>query len=357
MNHQRALPGAADVARMLAADMSGLVVELLPAARRQGREAVVGSVHGEQGASLSICLDGARAGLWADFSGGGGGDALDLVAAVLFAGDKGAAWRWALRRLGYTPPGEASGPHASPAPQRHPSPAQDRSALDAEAAARRRKALALFLGAAPLSGDCPASRYLDARGIALRELGRIPRALRFHPSCWCAEAGAPLPAMLGAISDANGQHVATHRTYLQSYAGAWRKAPLTNAKKVLGSFAGGFIPLWRGQSGKPMRGASPGEHLVVAEGIESGLSCALLAPELRVIAAVSVANLARLELPSTIQRITLAADGDAPDSPAALALARAADRFAAEGRSVFIARWEGGDANDALNATKAGTDE
>lgn len=345
------------MARMLAADMPSLVAELLPAARRHGREMVVGSVHGEVGSSLSICIAGARAGLWADFAGGASGDALDLAAAVLFGGDKSAAWRWGLRRLGYAPPGEARDATApvTRVPARAPSP--DHSALDAEAAAKRRKALALFLEAAPLTGDCPASRYLAGRGIALRELGRIPRALRFHSRCWCTEVRAPLPAMLAAITDAEGQHIATHRTYLHQDASAWRKPPLANAKKVLGGFAGGFIPIWRGSSGKPMRAAPHGEHLVVAEGIESGLSCAVLAPELRVITAVSVSNLTRLDLPETITRLTLAADDDAPESVAAAVLHRAAERFVAQGREVAIARWESGDANDALNAMPGNADE
>jgi hypothetical protein len=353
VNPQRALPGAADVARMLAADMPSLVAELLPAARRHGREMVVGSIYGEVGTSLSVCVAGARAGLWADFAGGASGDALDLAAAVLFGGDRGLSWRWGLRKLGYAPPGEAGGATAPVAP----APSQDRSALDAEMAAKRRKALALFLEAMPLTGDCPASLYLAGRGIALRELGRIPRALRFHPRCWCAEIGTPLPAMLASIIDADGQHIAVHRTFLVREEGAWRKAGLANAKKVLGAFAAGHIPLWRGSSGKPLRAAAHGEHLVVAEGIESGLSCAVLAPEMRVIAAVSVSNLSRLDLPDTITRLTLAADGDAPESAAAIALARAAERFVAQGREVFIAQWEGGDANDALNAAKDSVDE
>lgn len=348
------VPGAADVARMLAADMPGLVAELLPAARRHGREAVVGSIHGEAGGSLSICLAGPRAGIWADFAAGTGGDALDLVAAVLFRGDKSAAWRWGLRRLGYTPPGEATGGNPPPPPPPPPGPAPARAAMDAEAMARRRQALALFIEAAPLTGTCPASRYLEARGIALAELGRIPRALRFHPRCWCSELRAPLPALVAAIIGADGEHLATHRVYLAEDAGTWRKAPLRDAKKALGSFAGGFIPLWRGASGKPLSAAEDGAAVVVAEGIETGLSVALVAPELRVLAAVSLSNLARLALPEAVRIVTIAADNDAPDSPAAAALARAVERFAAERREVRIARSPTGkDFNDAIAATAA----
>ena len=54
---------------------------------------------------------------------------------------------------------------------------------------RRRKALALFIEAAPLTGACPASLYLAARGIDLAELGRIPARCASTPG-----AGVPKPA-------------------------------------------------------------------------------------------------------------------------------------------------------------------
>lgn len=356
MTQRPPLPGAGDVARMLAADMAGLVAELLPAARRHGREMVVGSLAGEAGSSLSICIAGARQGVWADFAAGQGGDALDLVAAVRFRCDKAAAWRWGLRRLGYAAPGEARDAKApSPAPL-PPTPSPARAAQEREAQQRRRKAQALFLAAAPLTGACPASLYLSERGLPLSELGRIPRALRFHPRCWCAEAGGERPAMVAAITDGEGQHLATHRTWIaQDGKGAWRKAPLRDAKKVLGGFAGGFIPVWRGATGQPMRKAPQGEPVVMAEGIETALSIALAAPEYRVIAAVSLANMGRVLLPAHIGEVIVAADNDAPDSPASIALERALAHLGAEGRTVRVARSPiGNDFNDALTAPSGG---
>lgn len=341
---------AKDLARALAARAAALAAELLPGGHRAGPEWVAGGIGGGKGRSLSMRLHGDRAGVWADFASGEAGDALDLVRLSLFAGDHARAMEWARGWLGL---GDDRMAASAPPIRRAPAPASP--APDLEAAKNRKRALALFLEGAPLTGTCPASSYLEGRAIRLAELGRLPGALRFHPACWCAETGGPLPAMLAAVLDAQGGHLATHRTYLRQDSGAWRKASLANAKKVLGGFAGGFIPLWRGQSGKPLRDAPQGEHLVVAEGIESGLSCALLAPELRTIAAVSVANLARLALPATVTRITIATDGDAPGSPAAAALARAVEHFTAEGRWVLIACWDDGDANDALNAAEANT--
>ena len=56
---------------------------LLPAGIRSGREWCVGSVQGERGESLKVCIQGAKAGTWCDFAAGGdGGDLIDLWLAV-----------------------------------------------------------------------------------------------------------------------------------------------------------------------------------------------------------------------------------------------------------------------------------
>ena len=74
-----------------------LICELLPV--RMSSTAAVGSVNNEAGQSLRVYLRGARRGHWCDFATGEHGDALDLVAAVLFSGDLGAGYRWALEWL------------------------------------------------------------------------------------------------------------------------------------------------------------------------------------------------------------------------------------------------------------------
>jgi phage/plasmid primase-like uncharacterized protein len=200
----------------------------------------------------------------------------------------------------------------------------------------------------------PVDLYLAGRGIALAELGRAPRALRWHPEVWNQEKRGPLPAMLAAITDGAGVHVATHRTYLARDAdGGWQKAALADAKKTLGSYAGGFIPLWRGASMKPLRDAPEGEAVAIAEGIETALSVALACPELRVLAAVALANMARVTLPPAVAEVILCADNDADNAKAGALLERAADRFLAEGRAVRIARPPvGKDFNDTLRSER-----
>lgn len=57
---------------------------LLPNGKLEGRDWCVGSVAGEAGHSLKVCVMGAKAGVWADFAAGGdeGGDLIDLWMAV-----------------------------------------------------------------------------------------------------------------------------------------------------------------------------------------------------------------------------------------------------------------------------------
>ncbi len=324
-------PAAGEIAGMLARQAPALAAELLPAGKREGSEWRVGSLAGEPGRSLSIHLFGTRAGVWSDFASGDAGDALDLVAAVLFCGDKRLALAWARRRLGL-----GDGP--APVPQRQAPPAPAPAVIDAEAEARRGAALRIFLAAQTTLSGTPAASYLAARGIDLAELGRQPRSLRFAPSLSNRESGQHWPAMVAAVTNGAGEHVATHRTWLAKDAGGiWRKAPLRDPKMSLGKVSGGCIRLWRGGTGKPLALAPDGESVVIAEGIETALSVVIACPELRVLSAVSLPNMARVVLPQTVRTVILCADNDGPNESAARGLQRAVDHFAAEGRIVKVA--------------------
>ena len=339
---------ARDITQRLSRLAPALVAELLPHGKRDGAEWRCGSLAGEPGQSLAVRLFGPRAGVWSDFASGEAGDALDLVAAVKCSGSLRDAMAWATAWLGM-PAQERAAPPQAPSRRAAPAPLTD----DQEE--RRRKALALFLAGREGLAGSPVAAYLAGRGIDLAELGRAPRALRFHPDAWCAEAGRGLPAMLAAITNGQGQHVATHRTWLApDDRGGWGKAKLRDAKKSLGSYAGGFIPLWRGASEKPLREAPIGETVAIAEGIETALSVAIACPELRILAAVSLGNMARIALPTAVQTVIICADNDGPENAsAARALQEAVSRFRSEGRAVRIARPPvGKDFNDTLLAEK-----
>lgn len=73
---------AADLAELLARRAEDVAGMLLPNGKRQGREWCVGSLGGEAGESLKVCIAGGKAGVWSDFSTGDAGDLIDLWAGV-----------------------------------------------------------------------------------------------------------------------------------------------------------------------------------------------------------------------------------------------------------------------------------
>ena len=336
-----------EIAEALARQALSLVQELLPAGQREGHEWKCGSVAGERGRSLSVHLTGSRAGVWADFSSDERGDALDLVAAVLYGGEVKPAIAWARRWLGLD---------GGPVPEgrrRAPPAAEDSDGLEEEGK-RSAIALRIFLEARQSLGGTPAAAYLARRGIDLAELGRQPRALRCHLDLFNRESGRRWPALVAAVSNAAGDHVATHRTWLAQRDGRWGKAPLRDAKMSIGAVRGGCIRLWRGASGKALKDAPAGEAVAIAEGIETALSVAIACPELRVLAAVSLANMAAVALPPAIGRVILCADNDPGNDKAAEQLQRAIAAHQAAGRDVHVAMPEvaGADWNDILQGVE-----
>lgn len=245
-----------------------------------------------------------------------------------------------------------------PPPPRAPSPEQ----IEAEER-RRRYALAIFLEAEERLRGTPVAAYLAGRGIDLDRLGRQPRALRFHPALKAEEIGVELPAMVAAITDGDGNHVATHRTWLVERDGRWRKAspPLENAKKTIGRPQGGCIHLWRGASGRRFREAPEGDVVAIGEGIETSLSVAIACPELRVIAAGALGWMAGIALPTAIRTVIICADNDTGKPrteqqrrQAEAQFQRVVAHFQGEGREVRVAMPDipGADWNDVLQGVE-----
>jgi len=70
-----------DIAHKLAQNAQATVTYLLGSGgKMQGRECLYGDISGNAGQSLSICMNGDKAGIWADFATGDKGDLLDLWA-------------------------------------------------------------------------------------------------------------------------------------------------------------------------------------------------------------------------------------------------------------------------------------
>jgi putative DNA primase/helicase len=188
----------------------------------------------------------------------------------------------------------------------------------------------------------PVVRYLAGRGITIP----LPPPLRWAPRC-CHPSGIYLPAMIAAIVDVDGRLIGVHRTYLRSDGSG--KAEVEPAKAMLGRAAGGAVRL-----------GEPGETLLIAEGLETGLSV-MQATSQPVWAAVSTSGLGGLALPPGVYNIVILADHDANGSGERAAQTAAA-RWLVEGRRVRIAipPEPGTDFNDVLSGracariTKAG---
>jgi hypothetical protein len=275
-----------------------ICMNLLP----NGREACgyweVGSIEGEPGQSLKVNLRGSTVGLWTDFAAPPGapdrqGNILQLVAAVRFSHNVGHACQWLRSFLGL----DNMDPNRLAAEKARATRAAAKRQDDHERKLERnrRKAHELFLGALPYPGT-PAETYLKGRAIDFAGHGlEPPGAIRFRANVYCAETRGDLPAMLAPIVGLDGRHRGTHRTYLQADGSG--KALLAEAKKSLGKFQGGFIPLWKGKHQCSMQHLPPGTPIYVSEGIEDGLSAVLAKPEIRCIAGVSLSNIGGLELP------------------------------------------------------------
>ena len=316
--------------------------------------------------SFVIYLAGPKSGRWADYATGEHGDLIDLIRLSLGC-NASDALREARSYLGlaYDSPEDVERRRAAAArAKRLAAEAREKGREQAER--RRKGAVALWLsGQAQIKGT-PVEYYLrDVRGIDLAQLGRQPGALRYHPAVryrhldrktgevWDCE----MPAMLAMVNDGQGKSVACHRTWLALRKdGRWDKAPVPKSKKVIGDYAGGSIHLWRGigPSGgrnKPLADAPPGSHVFISEGIEDALSCAILMPAARVIAAISLSNFGGVALPDNVSTVTLIADRD-PGEDAQEALARAIAAHQRAGRQVRV--WQnqdgGKDLNDALRA-------
>lgn len=357
MSHLLAI---SDVVQLLAARAPQLAAELLPRGRREGAEWVEARRKaGGLGDSLRVHLTGPKAGIWSHFASGRAGDALDLVAYLATGDDKGRAVAWAKTWLGLGAGDLATLDRQRQAADQARETARDQAAAVADA--KRRKAAGLFLSGQEKLAGTIAERYLAGRGIDLRALGRQPRSLRYHPACFCVEAGGPLPCLLAAVSAPDGGFAAVHRTWLETRPdGSVGKAPLDNPKKSLGPVRGGAIRLWRGvRSDGPggrtrrapaLNNAPAGSAAALTEGLEDGLTVACCLPELRVLVAVSLANLGALELPPALRELTIFADNDG-GAAAQAALDRAVQRFLAEGRRVRLARPPGHlkDVNELFN--------
>ena len=320
-----------------------VALRCLPNGRKEGNYIVAGDVTGTPGSSLVVNIKGAHAGRWRDYAGTDSGDMLDLIEQSQGLAGKGAAVALAKQWLGIDDEWQGRGAAIDPAEAarraaelaRMKAERQRKEAEERQAKIRGARALYLSGDAKGIAGG-PVEQYLRGRGLDVGELGRWPGALRFHPEVWCKDERCKVPAMLAPVYLADGTHVATHRTFLQpDKRHGWVKLDCKNPKKVLGAMWGGFIPINKGQSGKPMRVMPEDEPVYITEGIEDALVVRMVRPHARIVCAISLGNIGAVVLPEQAKRLVIVADRD--DKPAAIdALERSIAQQQARGLQVRL---------------------
>lgn len=338
------------VVDMLKSRMPSLCAELLPAGHRWQNEWRVGDLagnpsrHGPQGGSLLICLAGAKAGVWKDFCTGEAGDALDLIAGVLYRGNKADALAWAKQWLGLDS-GAVKPPTRAEVKARE---ARDQAEIERQDAGRRAAAWRIWEASEKSILGTPVQAYLADRAIDPARLDFEMNALRFCPRLDHPEGGA-YPAMVAIITSSQGKFLGVHRTWLSRDAfGVWGKAPVEDPKLSLGRYniGGGHIRLWRGVSVDPATGEVKRARRLsecretvevhLTEGIEDGITVALEYPEARVLVAVSGSNMVNLRLPPIVARIVIWAQNEPPGSKGDVSLRKAVEQFRRQGRTVAV---------------------
>lgn len=167
-----------------------------------------------------------------------------------------------------------------------------RAAKEATLAEKRAIARRLIEDTKPIAGTL-AETYLRSRGI------ETSPALRFHhntPFTPYKPDDRRWPAMVGEITDTDGEVIGAHLTFLKRDGSG--KAPCDPQRKVIGSQKGGAIWLH-----------PPGRNIVIAEGIETALSAARRCG-LPAVAAISAGNLAAFTPPDGVAGVLVAFDRD-----------------------------------------------
>ncbi|SIT73794.1 DUF7146 domain-containing protein [Pontibaca methylaminivorans] len=154
----------------------------------------------------------------------------------------------------------------------------------------------LWTKSIPITGT-PVETYLrDSRKIS----AQLPDTLRFCSNAWHGPSRQHLPAMVARIDCSS--RFAVIRTYLEPDGSGKMAFPGGQQKMMLGPSAGGHVLL---RSGSGL--------LVVAEGIETGLSLAssLVERDATIWATLTAANMKAVRLPEPPGRLIIATDGDA----------------------------------------------
>lgn len=333
----------ADIKAMLVGRIRPLADELAPeAARLDGhRRWSLNPTRADTAAeSFVIDVSGSKAGRWYEFAGGIGGDVIDLISYCRFAGggsdyqsadNRGKAIAWARTWLGL----ETADPKMIERTRRDAERARAAARKQEHQSRRDRdykagRAFKWWRECGALAGTVGAHYLERARGLPLDRLGGLG-ALHFTDELVDKATGEIFPGIISAMSAFDRGIRGVHMTFLAPDGSG--KAPITPNKKMWGDVRGTAIRLSKGASGispeKAVREGRAGEVLAISEGIEDGLSWALLEPTHRVWAAGSLSFLGQVEIPASVSEIRVLGQNDTPGSKAVDAFQRQVDQLCA----------------------------
>lgn len=297
-----------------------------------------------------------RVGAWVDFAIDRRGDVIDLIQYLLGLKGRMDAYWWALDFLGVDRQGQGQIRSAE-------AQALDRQRLEderlaAEAKARQAAAdrsaqlFAHWLTLAPIKGTVAETYLREARRIPMDRLAHWPGALRFearreHHDGDTGEI-TEWPCMVSVMT-LGAKPAGLHCTWLAPDGSG--KAPVSKAKKMIGSVRGAAIRLSPGPSGlSPSKAALKGrlDPLAVGEGIETSLTVAAARPDYRVWAAGSLSLMGLIDWPACASAAVLLRDNDwKPEAMAAFGRVEARWHEMSAGRPVVVAASaHGSDFND-----------
>lgn len=305
---------------MLCANIIRLLAEILPKGQWQGSEWRCGNVEGDVGGSLSVCIQGEKAGLWYDHATGQSGNLLNLVKETQGLSSHREAMYWARAWLTKIPFRTLD--EADAVAGRHLSALNDSTRME--------KARSIWVASVPITGTL-AEQYLRSRRIECA----LSSSLRFNAGLYHSESALSWPALVCAVQCVgNDEIVAVQAVFLDPVTG--RKIQQNPSKKSFGFLKGGAVRLREGD-----------DTLVLCEGVETGLSIAQACKSKSVWATLGTSGLRMVEVPGSVSEVIIAADADDAGREAAMALAR---RLAPSGTAVRISFPPGdfNDFNDAL---------
>ncbi|YBV97544.1 toprim domain-containing protein [Phyllobacteriaceae bacterium JZ32] len=350
--------------------------KLLPDGRREGQNYVSHDpVQGDydRKPTLKVRLRG-NIGGWEQFRGGAEHarkDILGLVEYVLRTDTKGAL-AWARDFLGMKAMSRAERlaiQQAAQAKAKQRQLADEKNRRD-----RMMRADKLFQAGGAVDPAAIAARrpdllhlldYFAGREIPLEEVPNLsPKTFRFAAQTeWWKGAkyrtegdgrrvktdrGPLFPALHSAMRSQHGIVTACHCTFLDPIMPV--KAPVDPAKLVFGVAEGAVIELALGPSNKPFWWTEEPHPLILGEGIETGLSLAIAAPEARVWAGGSITNMGNAPVHlDCVSQIILARDNNHNNPQAQRQLEQTIEKLARSGKPLEVINSHlGDDFNDLM---------